>query len=76
MVLEEVKKPKFAEINDKRYYFSDNVVSLPFAYPYLKEIIDYKEKKNEKKEKFIQSEKKTASKVTVFPYLETFSSKF
>ena len=48
MVLEEVKKSKFEQINDKWYYFSDDIVS----HPYLKDIIDYTEKKNEKIEKY------------------------
>ena len=33
MVLEEIKKSKFTQINDKRYYLSDGIVSLPFAHP-------------------------------------------
>ena len=57
MVLEEVKKSKFAQKNNKQYYSSNGIVSLPFAHPYLKEIIDYKGKNNWKLEKYIQSEK-------------------
>ena len=34
MVLEEIKKSKFAQINDERYYFSDGIVSLPFSHPF------------------------------------------
>ena len=30
MVLEEIEKSKFAQINNKRYYFSNGIVSLPF----------------------------------------------
>ena len=30
MVLEEIEKSKFAQINNKRYYFSNGTVSLPF----------------------------------------------
>ena len=48
MVLEEVKKSKFEQINDKWYSFSDDIVS----HPYLKDIIGYTEKKNEKIEKY------------------------
>ena len=36
MVLEEIEKSKFARINDKRYYFSDGVVSLSVFPPLLK----------------------------------------
>ena len=35
MILPEIKKSKFAQINDKRYYFSNSIVSLPFCHPYL-----------------------------------------
>ena len=45
-VLEEIQKSKFSQINDKRYYFSDGIVSLPFSHPSLKTINDYKEKNN------------------------------
>ena len=38
MVLEQVEKSKFAQINDKRYCFSDGIVSLPFLHPFLDEI--------------------------------------
>ena len=39
MVLEEIQKSKFAQINDKRYYFSDGIASLPFSHPSLKKSI-------------------------------------
>ena len=45
MVLEEIEKAKFFQINDKRYYFSDVIVSLLFFYPFLKEIVDFKGEK-------------------------------
>ena len=48
MVLEEIKKSKFAQINDERYYFSDGIVSLPFSHPFLKEIVDFKREKKAK----------------------------
>ena len=52
MVLEEVPKSKFVQINDKRYFFR-GIALFPFSRPYLEEIIDYKKKKNEKIEKYI-----------------------
>ena len=48
MHLQEVKKCKFAQINDKRYYFEDGIVSLPFSYPSLLEIVKYKAEKKTK----------------------------
>ena len=37
-----VNKVQFASLNDKRYYFSDRIVSLPYGHPLLKEVRDYK----------------------------------
>ena len=59
MILEEIEKSKFAQINNKRYYFSDRILSLPFSLPFLKEIVNFKTKKQQKKkmEAFLQQEK-------------------
>ena len=35
-------KVKFARLNDKRYYFSDGIVSLPFGHPSLNDLREYK----------------------------------
>ena len=48
MVLDEIEKSKFVQINDKRYYFSDGIVSLSFSHPFLKEIVDFKRGKKPK----------------------------
>ena len=42
MKMTSVKKVQFASLNDKRYYFSDGIVSLPFGHPSLSNIRDYK----------------------------------
>ena len=42
MIMTSINKVKFASLNDKRYYFSDGIVSLPFGHPSLREIIEYK----------------------------------
>ena len=59
MILEEIEKSKFAQINNKRYYFSDRILSLPFSLPFLKEIVNFKTKKQtkQKMEAFLQQEK-------------------
>ena len=49
MVLEEVEKFKFAQVNDKRCYFSDVIVSLPFSHSLLSEIVEFNERNMEKK---------------------------
>ena len=42
MIMTSVNKVQFASLNDKRYYFSDRIVSLPYGHPLLKEVRDYK----------------------------------
>ena len=42
MCMTSVKKVQFASLNDKRYYFSDGIVSLPFGHPWLSGVRDYK----------------------------------
>ena len=42
MKMTSVKKVQFASLNDKRYYFSDGIVSLPFGHPSLSNIRDYR----------------------------------
>ena len=37
-----VNKVKFARLNDKRYYFSDGIVSLPFGHILLEKTRQYK----------------------------------
>ena len=44
MVLEQIEKSKFVQINEKRYYFSDAIVSLPFSDPFLHKINHFKKR--------------------------------
>ena len=44
MIFEEIEKSKFSQINNKRYYFSNGIVSLPYSHPYLKEIFKRQKK--------------------------------
>ena len=52
MITTQVKKTKFSQINDKRFYFPDAVVSLPFGHRALKELEKYKKKKGQKIENY------------------------
>ena len=52
MPLKEIEKSKFAQISDKRYYFSDGIVSLSFSHLFLKEIIHFKREKSKKLRRF------------------------
>ena len=56
MTITSVNKVQFARLNDKRYYFSDGIVSLPFGHPSLNKVREYK-KSLPKKHTVIQKEK-------------------
>ena len=42
MIMASINKVKFASLNDKKYYGSDGIVSLPFGHPLLNEVREYK----------------------------------
>ena len=48
MVKTSIIKNKFSQLNDKRFYFPDGVVSLPFYHPILSKIDEFKQKKRSK----------------------------
>ena len=59
-----VIKNKFCQLNDKRFYFPDRFVSLPFHHPILSKIDEFKQKRQrivkyfwEEKEHLISLEK-------------------
>ena len=56
MTMTSCNKVRFTQLNDKRYYFSDGIVSLPFGHPSLNEIREYK-KSLQKIHKVIEKEK-------------------
>ena len=60
MVLEEIQKLKFAQINNKRYYFSNGIVSLHFLHSFVKDIVKFKEEKKKKGSKNIYLRKNKA----------------
>ena len=45
MVKTSVIKNKFSRLNDERFYFPDEIVSLPFYHPVLAEINEFKQKR-------------------------------
>ena len=60
-----INKVQFANLNDKRYYFSDGIVSLPFGHLSLSELRGYKKSLpkihtviKEEKDKLLQLENK------------------
>ena len=42
MIMASINKVKFVSLNDKKYYGSDGIVSLPFGHPLLNEVREYK----------------------------------
>ena len=38
MQMKSVSKVQFGQLNDKRFYFSNGIMSLPFGHPYLEEL--------------------------------------
>ena len=56
-ILEEIVNSKFAQINDKMYYFSNSIVSLPFSHPFLHEIVEFERNKKQNIQSFLQEGK-------------------
>lgn len=56
-------KTKFSQLNDKRFYFADGVVSLPHGHPSLKEIDKFKKEKDQKIEKYFWEQKERLLKM-------------
>ena len=52
MVKTTVTKTKFSQLNDKRFYFLDGILSLPYGHPSLEEISNFKSKQGQKIEKY------------------------
>ena len=57
MVKKTVVKTKFSELNNKRFYFPNGIVSLPFGHKNLKEIDNFKQEEGQKTEKYFWREK-------------------
>ena len=56
-------KTKFTQLKDKRFYFPDGIVSLPFDHKSLKQIDDFKKQKSQKIEKYFWEEKEALFKM-------------
>ena len=57
MTTDKIKKKKFSQLNDKRFYFLNAIVSLPFGHISLKKIDEYKKDKGRRIEKYFWIEK-------------------
>ena len=81
MIMTSTNKVKFAQLNDKRYYFSDGIVSLPFGHPLLEEIRNYKKSFKDiklviedEKEKFLKDENEVINRHERLNILRTIYS--
>ena len=55
MTTRQIVKSKFSQLNDKRFYFPNSIISLPFGHLTLKEIDEYKKNKGQRiKNYFLQ----------------------
>ena len=52
MTTHKIRKSKFSQLNDKRFYFLNAVISLPFGHFSLSEIDEYKKDKGQRIEKY------------------------
>ena len=57
MTTYKIKKSKFSQLNDKRFYFLNAIVSLPFGHISLQEIDEYKKNNGCNIEKYFWTEK-------------------
>ena len=57
MVKTTVIKNKFSQLNDKRFYFQNGIVSLPFYHPNLAKKNEFKQKKGQRIDKYLWEEK-------------------
>ena len=48
MQMKSVSKVQFGRLNDKRFYFSNGIISLPFVHPSLENLRKEKQKKQKK----------------------------
>ena len=70
MQMKSVCKVQFGQINDKRFYFSNGILSLPFEHQYLEDLRKEKNKYRNirtviqsKKDKFLKEESKVIQKI-------------
>ena len=57
MTTHKIKRKKFSQLNDKRFYFPNAVVSLPFGHISLKKIDEYEKDKGRRIEKYFWTKK-------------------
>ena len=68
--MKSVSKVQFEQLNDKRFYFSNGLVSLPYGHPYLEELRKEKHKYRDihkviqtKNDNFLKKESKVTESI-------------
>ena len=81
MQMKSVIKVQFGKLNDKRFYFSNGLISLPFGHPYLEELRKEKQRHRaihkviqEKKYDFLKEESKVLQNHPIFNVLKQIFS--
>ena len=57
MLTHKIRKNKFSQLNDKRFYFPNSVISIPFGHFSLDEMDNFKKEKGWKIEKYFWTKK-------------------
>ena len=57
MTTHKITKTKFLQLNDKRFYFLNGILSLPYRHPSLRDLDEYKKNKGQRIEKYFWTEK-------------------
>ena len=70
MQIKSISKVQFGQLNDKKFYFSNGIVSLPYGHPYLENLRKQKGKYRSihiviqsKKDKFLKEESEVIEKI-------------
>ena len=70
MQMKSVSKVQFGQLNDKRFYFSNGIISLPYGHPYLEKLRKEKHKYRDihkviqrKKDDFLKEESKVIENI-------------
>ena len=70
MQMKSIRKVQFGQLNDKNFYFSNGIVSLPYGHPYLENLRKHKDKYRSihkviqsKKDKFLKVENEVIEKI-------------
>ena len=77
MQMKSISKVKFGQLNDKRLYFSNEIVSLPYGHPYLENLRKHKDKYRSiykvvqsKKDKFLKEDSEVIENIPVLNILK------